>query len=83
MVVATHETGAVTTKRDAAQVRAMFDRIAPGYDHANSVLSLGRDRAWRRRAPDAPAFTPAGRALDDAGGGEQLGTVTDGGDRFP
>jgi demethylmenaquinone methyltransferase / 2-methoxy-6-polyprenyl-1,4-benzoquinol methylase len=28
----------------------MFDRIAPTYDFLNHFLSLGRDRAWRRRA---------------------------------
>ena len=32
------------------QVQAMFARIAPRYDAANDILSLGLHRAWRRRA---------------------------------
>ncbi len=31
-------------------VKAMFGRIAPTYDLANTVLSAKRDAAWRRRA---------------------------------
>ncbi|HUX37705.1 MAG TPA: bifunctional demethylmenaquinone methyltransferase/2-methoxy-6-polyprenyl-1,4-benzoquinol methylase UbiE [Rectinemataceae bacterium] len=31
----------------ASMVRRLFDEIAPGYDTANSVMSLGRDRRWR------------------------------------
>jgi demethylmenaquinone methyltransferase/2-methoxy-6-polyprenyl-1,4-benzoquinol methylase len=50
----------------------MFDRIAPGYDRANTVLSFGRDRAWRRRAADAAAPPPGGAALDIACGTGQL-----------
>ena len=34
----------------ARRVRAMFSAIAPSYDLNNRVHSLGRDRAWRRRA---------------------------------
>jgi demethylmenaquinone methyltransferase/2-methoxy-6-polyprenyl-1,4-benzoquinol methylase len=58
--------------RDAPRVQAMFDRIAPAYDRANTVLSFGRDRAWRRRAADAAAPPLGGAALDVACGTGQL-----------
>lgn len=48
-----------------AQVQRMFDRIAPGYDRANRVMSLGIDERWRRRAvADLLSHAPQGRALD-------------------
>jgi demethylmenaquinone methyltransferase/2-methoxy-6-polyprenyl-1,4-benzoquinol methylase len=62
----------MTASRDASQVRAMFDRIAPGYDRANTVLAFGRDRAWRRRAADAAALAAGGNALDIACGTGRL-----------
>ena len=34
-------------------VEAMFDRVAPGYDRMNRIISLGRDTHWRRRTIDA------------------------------
>lgn len=36
----------------AAHVRSMFGDIAHRYDFLNHLLSLNRDRAWRRRAVD-------------------------------
>lgn len=45
-------------------VRAMFDTIAPRYDAVNKVISLGLDRAWRRRAVRALSL-PAGSLLLD------------------
>ena len=36
----------------ATEVRRMFGAIAHRYDFLNHLLSLNRDRAWRRRAVD-------------------------------
>lgn len=53
--------------KDAALVQAMFDRVAPRYDVANRVLSLGQDGRWRRVT--AAAADPLGaRVLDVAAG---------------
>ena len=49
---------------DPARVRAMFGRIAGRYDLMNRLMTLGRDRSWRRAAAQAVAPTPGGRALD-------------------
>ncbi|HWW09232.1 MAG TPA: bifunctional demethylmenaquinone methyltransferase/2-methoxy-6-polyprenyl-1,4-benzoquinol methylase UbiE [Candidatus Acidoferrales bacterium] len=62
----------MTAAPDAGEVRAMFDRIAPGYDRANTLLSFGRDRAWRRRAAAAAAPPAGGAALDVACGTGRL-----------
>lgn len=46
-------------------VRTMFDRIAPGYDRANRVMSLGIDARWRARAVGPLcAHVPADRDAD-------------------
>lgn len=53
--------------KDGALVQAMFDRVAPRYDLANAVLSLGQDAHWRRVT--ARAARPEGaRVLDVAAG---------------
>ena len=46
------------------QVRTMFDQIARFYDLLNTVLSGGRDAAWRRRAARETGLRPGDAALD-------------------
>ncbi|MGH9787943.1 MAG: bifunctional demethylmenaquinone methyltransferase/2-methoxy-6-polyprenyl-1,4-benzoquinol methylase UbiE [Candidatus Acidiferrales bacterium] len=51
----------------ARAVRRMFAGIAPRYDFLNHLLSLNRDRVWRRRTARALASRlaqPGSRALD-------------------
>ncbi len=50
------------------QIRAMFDRIAGGYDRMNAVMTAGLHHQWRRRAADLAAIGPGARALDVATG---------------
>jgi demethylmenaquinone methyltransferase/2-methoxy-6-polyprenyl-1,4-benzoquinol methylase len=49
-------------------VEAMFDRVAPGYDRMNRVISLGLDTRWRRRAVRALSLERGSRVLDVACG---------------
>lgn len=59
--------------KDASLVQAMFDRVAPRYDVANAVLSLGQDAHWRRVV--AIAAQPAGAdCLDVAAGPGNVAT---------
>ena len=57
-----------TRDKDAGLVQAMFDRVAPRYDLANTILSFGQDRHWRRVATRAVAARPGERVLDVASG---------------
>jgi len=50
----------------------MFDRIARRYDRVNTVLSLGTDGGWRRRAARETGLRPGGSALDVACGSGKL-----------
>ena len=50
------------------QVRAMFDRIAGGYDRLNSVMTAGLHHTWRRRAVELAQVGPGNRVLDVATG---------------
>lgn len=50
----------------------MFDRIARRYDTVNTVLSLGTDGGWRRRAARETGLRPGGSALDVACGSGKL-----------
>lgn len=49
-------------------VEEMFDRVAPGYDRMNRIISLGMDGRWRRRTVDALALPRGARVLDLACG---------------
>lgn len=51
-----------------AYVRRMFAAIAGRYDLMNRLMTLGRDRAWRREVVRLCALPPAGRLLDVATG---------------
>lgn len=50
----------------------MFDRIARRYDLVNTVLSLGTDGGWRRRAARITELKAGGSALDVACGSGKL-----------
>ena len=40
----------MTLAASGVDVRGMFDRIAPHYDQANRIMSMGIDMLWRRKA---------------------------------
>jgi len=54
------------TIRGARAIQRMFGGIAPRYDLLNHLLSLNRDREWRRRA--VSLIEPAGPVLDVCAG---------------
>jgi demethylmenaquinone methyltransferase/2-methoxy-6-polyprenyl-1,4-benzoquinol methylase len=62
------ENARATLDKRRADVAAMFDRVAARYDLVNDVLSLGQDRAWRRRTVEAVAARPGQLVLDLAAG---------------
>lgn len=54
--------------KDAELVQRMFDRVAPRYDLANTLLSVGQDRHWRRVAAAAIGARRGDLVLDVASG---------------
>ena len=52
----------------------MFDHVAAKYDRTNTVISLRRDRIWRRATRHALALRPGERVLD-VGAGTGVSTV--------
>lgn len=57
-----------TLDKDPRDVASMFDAVARRYDIANTVLSLGQDRAWRRATRSALSIGPGDTVLDLAAG---------------
>jgi demethylmenaquinone methyltransferase/2-methoxy-6-polyprenyl-1,4-benzoquinol methylase len=60
----------MATKADF--VRAMFAHIARCYDSMNRLMTLGRDRAWRRYVTRQATLPQGGLALDVATGTADL-----------
>ncbi len=56
-------------------VRQMFDRIAPVYDRMNTLMTAGRDGAWRRAARDMTGLQPGDSVLDVACGTGKLAAL--------
>lgn len=56
----------------AAEVRTMFDRIAPIYDAMNTAMTAGLDARWRRAAVAATGLRRGGSAVDVACGSGAL-----------
>ncbi len=54
--------------KDPRAVASMFDGVARRYDITNTVLSLGRDRSWRRATRSALRLRSGDRVLDLAAG---------------
>jgi demethylmenaquinone methyltransferase/2-methoxy-6-polyprenyl-1,4-benzoquinol methylase len=57
-----------TLDKEPHEVAAMFDGVARRYDLANTVLSLGLDRRWRKRTRQCLELQPGQRVLDLAAG---------------
>jgi SAM-dependent methyltransferase len=58
-----------------ADVTAMFDTIAPVYDRVNTLMTAGRDHAWRRAAVRATALASGDSTIDVACGTGRLSAL--------
>jgi len=58
--------------KKAKHVHEMFSSIAHRYDLLNTLLSLNRDKHWRRFAVEQSGLAPSGTALDVATGTGEL-----------
>jgi demethylmenaquinone methyltransferase/2-methoxy-6-polyprenyl-1,4-benzoquinol methylase len=57
-----------TLDKNPREVASMFDGVARRYDLTNTVLSLGRDRYWRRATRSALRIGSGEKVLDLAAG---------------
>ena len=55
-------------ERTSQGVQRMFDRVAPRYDLANTVFSMGQDKGWRVAAARATRLAAGEVAVDVACG---------------
>jgi len=58
----------------AGHIRGMFARIARRYDLINSLISFGRDNAWRETAIELAEVGPHSSVIDVATGTAELAT---------
>ncbi len=63
-----------TPRKEPGRIAAMFDRVAPNYDRANTVMVAGQDKRWRRAVREALSLQPGERCLD-LGAGTGVSTV--------
>jgi demethylmenaquinone methyltransferase/2-methoxy-6-polyprenyl-1,4-benzoquinol methylase len=62
------ENRAVTQIKDPNVISAMFDRVSPGYDRTNALISLGQLNLWRKRVVAALGPPKREWVLDFAAG---------------
>lgn len=55
-------------KKNSANIKTLFDKVAFSYDLQNSILSMGRDIAWRKKLATAIDIPSNGLILDAATG---------------
>lgn len=61
---ATTDGALLSGKERERYVTALFNRIAGPYDRLNRIISMGRDRAWRRAVLAAVDLSPGATAAD-------------------